>query len=63
MVVRLSEAFAPSDKPVSELDDRELLEEIAENQRKLMAVIGGLMQAAAMHPAVNMMLVQQGIMP
>ena len=63
MTVRLSEAFTVSDRAVSEMDDRELLEEIAESNRRLMAVIGGLMQAAAMHPSINMMLVANGILP
>jgi len=62
-MVTLSEAFTPAETPVSEMSDRALLEESVDSQRKFMAVLGGLMQAAAMHPQIRMMLVANGIMP
>jgi hypothetical protein len=62
-MLSLAEAFAPAEEAVSDMGQRELLEEIAENQRKLLAVIGGLMQAANMHPSIRAMLAASGIAP
>jgi hypothetical protein len=63
MALSLSEAFAPAETPVAEMEDRQLLEEIAANQRKILTLFGGVMRAASQHPVVNMMLTQQGIVP
>lgn len=42
--------------PVVEMTDRELLEEIADSQRKVIAVVGGMLAAASKNPMLAMML-------
>lgn len=42
--------------PVVDMSDRELLEEIATNQRKVLAVVGGMIAAAQKNPMLAMML-------
>jgi hypothetical protein len=54
--VSLVDALAVPDVSISDLSDRELLEEIATNQRKILAIVGGMIQAASKNPMIAMML-------
>lgn len=55
-----TEALTPRDE-IAAKSDRELLEEIAMNQRKILATVEGIMSAAAQHPMIRAMLGANGI--
>lgn len=55
-----SEALTPRDE-IAAKTDRELLEEIAMNQRKILATVEGVMAAAAQHPMLRAMMNANGV--
>lgn len=55
-----SEALTPRDE-IAAKTDRELLEEIAMNQRKILATVEGVMAAASQHPMLRAMMAANGV--
>jgi hypothetical protein len=50
------EAMTPATNPVSEMTDRQLLEESVQNQRVILGVITGIVAAMQQHPMFRMLM-------